>query len=83
MNEMMQKTRVMLSRVFLQGLIVIIPITITVSLIWWLVTAAESFLGGLVQFFFPDWRYWTGLGTLIGIVLVFIIGLLMNAWIMF
>jgi uncharacterized membrane protein len=78
---MMQKTRKMLSRIFLQGLMVILPITITVSLLFWLAATAESFLGGLVQSIFPDWNYWTGLGTLLGIALVFVIGLMMNAWI--
>jgi uncharacterized membrane protein len=60
---------------------VILPITITVSLLFWLAATAESFLGGLVQSIFPDWNYWTGLGTLLGIALVFVIGLMMNAWI--
>lgn len=81
MKTMMQKTGKMLSGVFLRGLVVILPIAITISLIAWLVTAAESFLGGLVQSIFPEWNYWTGLGTLLGIALVFVIGIMMNAWV--
>lgn len=71
----------MLSKIFLQGLAVVLPITITLAVIYWFASTAETFLGGLVQFLAPGWRYWTGLGVLIGLVLVFAAGLMMNAWI--
>lgn len=70
-----------LSRIFLQGLAAVLPITITLAVIYWLASTAETFLGSLVQFLFPHWHYWTGLGVLIGLGLVFVVGLLMNAWI--
>jgi uncharacterized membrane protein len=34
-----------------------------------------------VQFIAPGWRYWTGLGMLLGLALVFAVGLMMNAWV--
>lgn len=71
----------MLSKLFLQGLVVVLPITITLAVIYWFATTAETFLGGLVQFLAPGWRYWTGLGVLLGLALVFAVGLMMNAWI--
>lgn len=71
----------MLSKIFLQGLVVVLPITITLAVIYWFASTAETFLGGLVQFVAPGWRYWTGLGVLIGMVLVFVAGLMMNAWV--
>lgn len=70
-----------LSKIFLQGLVVVLPITITLAVIYWFASTAETFLGSLVQFIAPGWRYWTGLGVLIGMVLVFVAGLMMNAWI--
>lgn len=71
----------MLSNIFLQGLVVVLPITITLTVIYWFASTAETFLGSLVQFIAPEWHYWTGLGVLIGMVLVFAAGLMMNAWI--
>jgi uncharacterized membrane protein len=71
----------MLSKIFLQGLVAVLPITITLAVIYWLAATAETFLGSVVQFLFPAWHYWTGLGVLIGLLLVFAAGLLMNAWI--
>ena len=69
------------SGIFLQGLAITLPITLTIALLYWLVAMAEDFLGGLIQYLFPEWQYWTGLGTLLAIVLVFVAGILMNAWI--
>jgi uncharacterized membrane protein len=69
------------SGIFLQGLAITLPITLTIALLYWLVTMAEDFLGGLIQYLFPGWQYWTGLGTLLAIALVFVAGILMNLWI--
>jgi uncharacterized membrane protein len=69
------------SGIFLQGLAITLPITLTIALLYWLVAMAEDFLGGLIQYLFPEWQYWTGLGTLLAIVLVFVAGILMNLWI--
>ena len=70
-----------LSGIFFQGLAITLPITLTIALLYWLVAMAEDFLGGLIQYLFPEWQYWTGLGTLLAIVLVFVAGILMNLWI--
>lgn len=69
------------SGIFFQGLAITLPITLTIALLYWLVAMAEDFLGGLIRYLFPEWQYWTGLGTLLAIVLVFVAGILMNVWI--
>ena len=69
------------SGLFLQGLAITLPITLTIALLYWLIAMAEEFLGGLIQYLFPEWQYWTGLGTLLAIALVFVAGILMNVWI--
>lgn len=74
-------TRKTLSGIFLQGLAITLPITLTTALLYWLVAMAEDFLGGLIQYLFPEWQYWTGLGTLLAIAIVFVAGILMNLWI--
>jgi uncharacterized membrane protein len=67
--------------IFLQGLAITLPITLTVAFLYWLIAMAEAFLGGLIQYFFPRWEYWTGLGALLAIAIVFVAGVLMNLWI--
>ena len=69
------------SRVFLRGLVVILPIAITLAMVYWLVVSAEALLGGMVRLVLPDRYYRTGLGVLLGIVLVFIAGLTINGWV--
>lgn len=70
-----------LSRIFLRGLVVILPIALTLAVIYWLVVTAEALLGGFVRLLLPDEYYSRGLGVLLGIALVFAAGLAMNAWI--
>ena len=70
-----------ISRTFLQGLIVFLPIAITVAIIYWLAAITEDLLGTLVKLFIPDERYTKGLGMLIGIVLIFALGLMMKTWV--
>ena len=81
MATTVRKLTAMLSKIFLQGLVVVLPITITLAVIYWFASTAEAFLGAVVQFIAPGWHYWTGLGMLIGLLLVFGAGLMMNAWI--
>ena len=69
------------SRTFLQGLIVFLPIAITVAIIYWLAAITEDLLGALVKLFIPDERYTKGLGMLIGIILIFALGLMMKTWV--
>ena len=67
-----------ISSVFFRGLVVILPITLTIALVWWLATAAEEWLGGLIRQLLPGWRYWPGLGIALGVAIVFVAGLLMH-----
>lgn len=70
-----------LSSIFLQGLAITLPITLTLAVLYWLATTAEDFLGGLIQSAFPYLKYWTGMGIMLAIVLIFAAGILMNIWI--
>jgi uncharacterized membrane protein len=68
----------LISRIFLRGLVVILPITLTVAVVAWLATAAEDYLGGLIRDLLPAWNYWPGLGILLGVLIVFVAGLLVH-----
>lgn len=69
-----------LSKIFFTGLAAVLPILVTVWLVWWLGTSFEKFLGGLFRFALPDSLYFPGLGTILGIALIFLVGLLAKAW---
>ena len=81
MNPMVVRSAKTLSRTFLQGLIVFLPAAVTVAIVYWLAALAEDLLGALVKLFVPDERYTKGLGMLIGILLIFALGLMMKAWV--
>ncbi|WP_018141410.1 DUF502 domain-containing protein [Thioalkalivibrio sp. ALJ7] len=70
-----------ISRTFLTGLAAILPIVITLALLWWLGSTAERVLGGLLQAVLPDLLYFPGMGILVGIGLVFGLGVLLQAYV--
>jgi uncharacterized membrane protein len=80
-NPLVIRSARTVSRTFLQGLIVFLPISITLALIYWLAAITEDLLGALVKLFIPDERYTKGLGMLIGIILIFALGLMMKTWV--
>jgi len=81
LNNVIRQAGKLLSGTFFQGLAITLPLALTLAFLYWFAAMAEDFLGGLIQHLFPDLRYWTGLGTLAAIVIVFVAGILMNVWI--
>lgn len=66
---------------FLRGLVTILPIALTVYILWWLGSLAESVLGRPLKALLPDWLYVPGLGIAAGVVLVFGVGLVMELYV--
>ena len=65
---------------FLQGLIAILPIALTVYLVYWLAASAESVLGKAMRFAISDDYYVPGLGVLAGFLMTLGIGVLLRLW---
>jgi len=63
--------------IFLKGLAALLPITITIYAIYWLAVSAEM----AMKFLVPSEHYSPPMGVLTGLVIVFVVGLLLNAWI--
>ncbi|HEX6008410.1 MAG TPA: DUF502 domain-containing protein [Burkholderiales bacterium] len=78
---MLRKSARRISRIFLRGLVVILPIVITLALVYWLVVSTEALLGGIVKLVLPDKYYTSGLGVLLGLILIFVAGLTINVWV--
>ena len=66
---------------FLKGLAAVLPLALTVYVVFWLAAAAESVLGGPLQALLPEDRYWPGLGLLAAFLLILIVGVLVDAYI--
>lgn len=67
------------SKTFFKGLATVLPIAITLYLIYWLADLAESFFGALIGAMLPI--YFPGLGILLAIAAVFGVGFLMQAYV--
>ncbi len=69
-----------LGTLFLQGLIAILPVALTVYLVYWLAAAAESVLGKAMRFVIGEDFYVPGLGVLAGVLITLGIGVLLRIW---
>jgi len=70
-----------LTTTFLRGLGIVLPITLTLYLVVWIARAAETLLKPLALVFIPDRYYIPGSGVVLGIVLVYIAGLLVQLFV--
>jgi uncharacterized membrane protein len=69
-----------LSKILLTGFVTLLPIVLTIYLLYWLAVSSEHVLGNALKFLLPDASYFPGLGMIAGLVVVFIVGLMMNAY---
>lgn len=65
-----------LGKLFLKGLVVVIPMALTVAILWWLAKYAESLLGGLLVRGLPAGWYVPGMGVVAAVAITMLIGLL-------
>jgi len=66
-----------ISRIFLKGLIALLPISLTIFLLSWIASTMEDAFGSPLQSVLGD-IYVPGLGVLLALVLIFIVGILVN-----
>jgi uncharacterized membrane protein len=69
----------MIGRIFLTGVLTVLPVVATIYFTVWVLTVMERFFGRQVMFLIPDDWYHTGMGLLVAIVFVFAVGVLMHA----
>ncbi len=70
-----------MSKTFLTGLITILPVVLTLYLLYWLVVSTETALGNVIRLVLPENLYWPGMGTIAGLLVVFLVGVLMHAYV--
>lgn len=69
------------TRTFFTGLAVTLPVVATLYILVWATHVTERGLDGLLRFVLPQAVYLPGLGVVLGVVLVFLVGLLMRTWV--
>jgi len=69
-----------IGKFFLQGLIAILPIALTIYILYWLAVSAESMLGGFIKLFIPEGLYIPGMGVAAGFLIILSVGILLRLW---
>ncbi len=67
-------------KTFLKGLATLLPVGLTLYLIYWLAVTAEKGLSPILKTVMPEHLYWPGMGLLAAIALIFAMGIAVNAW---
>ena len=70
-----------LGRILLKGLLAILPIGLTIYLVYWLGVTTEGLLSGPLKLLLPAQFYRPGMGLVAGFLLLFVVGLLVNAYV--
>lgn len=68
-----------ISTTLITGFITIVPVVLTIYLLYWMAVSSEEVMGTALRYVLPEVAYFPGLGTIVGLVIVFFVGLLMKA----
>lgn len=72
-----------IGRTFVRGLAAVLPVAVTLYVLWWLATTAERSLGGVARWALEstvgEGYYVPGTGVVLGFALVFAVGVVMRA----
>jgi uncharacterized membrane protein len=65
----------------LKGLVAVLPIGLTVYVVYWLAVTAERVFSGTIRRLVPEGAYWPGLGLIAGLLVLYLVGLAVNAYV--
>ncbi len=65
----------------MKGLAAVLPIGVTIYVVWWLGTSAEALLRDAITLVVPERYYWPGMGLVAGFLLLLGAGLVVNAYV--
>jgi uncharacterized membrane protein len=66
---------------FLKGLAVVLPVALTIYVVYWLGSTAESKLGGVLKLVLPAHWYYPGMGLVVGFLFTLAVGLMIKAYV--
>ena len=70
-----------LTTILMKGLAAVLPIGLTLYAVWWLARTAEGLMRGPITLLVPPGQYRPGMGILFGLLLLFLVGSLVNAYV--
>lgn len=62
-----------------RGLVVVLPIGLTIWILWWLGSSTEALLGKAIMLMIPSEHYQPGMGIVAGVILLLFAGTVVNA----
>ncbi len=65
-----------LGKLFLKGLVVVVPSALTLAILWWLAKSSEQLFGGALARFLPSGWYVPGMGLVAALSITLLVGLL-------
>lgn len=68
-----------IGKTLLTGFITLLPIVLTIYLLYWLAVSSEQLMGSVIHWILPETTYFPGLGMFAGLIVVFFVGLMMKA----
>ncbi len=69
-----------MKKILLRGFIGLAPILICIVLIVWIINQLDWIFGKPIAWMFGDKVYFPGMGIVIGLIILFLMGLLLNNW---
>jgi len=69
-----------ISKTLLTGFITVLPVLLTIYLIFWMIGSSEQMMSRALKWILPGIHYFPGLGVIAAVVVLFIVGLLMKAY---
>ena len=66
--------------ILVKGMAAVLPVGLTIYLVYWLSVMVERIFRTLITATLPDQYYYPGMGLLAGFILLFFVGLAVNAW---
>jgi uncharacterized membrane protein len=70
-----------LTNILMKGLAAVLPIGLTLYAVWWLARTAEALMRGVITVVVPAENYRPGMGILAGLLLLFVVGSVVNAYV--
>ena len=65
-----------LGKLFLKGLVVVVPSALTLAILWWLAKGSEQLFGSVLARFLPSGWYVPGMGLIAALSITLLVGLL-------
>ncbi len=67
-------------KIFLRGLATVVPVAVTISILYWIGISLENVLGGILQLFIPEKYYLPGTGLIVALLATFVVGATAHRW---